>query len=320
MEADKPWKDEDTRKSQRHLPHPVDSTPWRSLAPSRSEDHLMSNLRVYATPIGDVQPRLAGAGGGFELDSTPTFLISDVGSNPVSIKRGEGGGEPDLRIAQDPSSELPPRLDGRHTDELLLEGFVRARRRFRGPIVAISDRTMITNAGASELMQPADRRLLWQWAQSPACAATGWEATFQLANGVSVQGQGQPVEFEGLLVGVVLHMLISPPASRNVASSRGTQGLDSGGMSFTTVPMVDTALLSGWSDLTDSERTVAEVVGRGFTNKQTGRRLFMSPHTVDYHLRRVYRKLGISSRVELARLLGEHYESLSDAAPQDDVA
>ena len=80
------------------------------------------------------------------------------------------------------------------------------------------------------------------------------------------------------------------------------------------------ALLSGWWDLTDSERTVAEVVGRGFTNKQVGRRLFMSPHTVDYHLRRIYRKLGISSRVELARLLGEHYESLSDAAPQDEVA
>jgi hypothetical protein len=30
MEANKPWKDEDTRKRQWHLPHPVDSTPWPS--------------------------------------------------------------------------------------------------------------------------------------------------------------------------------------------------------------------------------------------------------------------------------------------------
>ena len=280
----------------------------------------MSNLRIYATPTDDVEPRLAGAGRGLELDSTPTYLIPDLGSNPVSTKREVGGGEPDLRMPQDPFTELPAKLDGRHTDELLLEGFAGARRRFRGPIVAISDRTMITNDGASELMQPADRRLLWQWAQSPARAATDWEVTFRLANGVSVRGHGQPVESGGRLVGVVLHLLISPPASGNFASSGLTQSLDSGGMSFTTVPMVDPALLSGWWDLTDSERTVAEVVGRGFTNKQVGRRLFMSPHTVDYHLRRIYRKLGISSRVELARLLGEHYESLSDAAPQDQVA
>ena len=83
---------------------------------------------------------------------------------------------------------------------------------------------------------------------------------------------------------------------------------------------MDSALLSGWSDLTDSERTVAELVGRGLSNKKTGRRLFMSPHTVDYHLRRIYRKLGISSRVELARLLGEHYESLTYAPTEGGAA
>ena len=65
-------------------------------------------------------------------------------------------------------------------------------------------------------------------------------------------------------------------------------------------PTVDATLLTGWSDLTDSERTVAELVGQGLSNKQTGRRLFMSLHTIDYHLRRIFRKLGITSRVELA--------------------
>jgi DNA-binding CsgD family transcriptional regulator len=34
-------------------------------------------------------------------------------------------------------------------------------------------------------------------------------------------------------------------------------------------------------------------------------RLFLSPHTVDAHLRHIYRKLGIASRVELARMVTE---------------
>jgi DNA-binding CsgD family transcriptional regulator len=42
-------------------------------------------------------------------------------------------------------------------------------------------------------------------------------------------------------------------------------------------------------------------VAEGKTNKQAGAALFLSPKTVDFHLRRVYRKLGISSRAELIR-------------------
>jgi DNA-binding CsgD family transcriptional regulator len=255
------------------------------------------------------------------LDSTSTFaLIPELDSHPVSMKREKRGREPDPTVARGPWTALPTELDGRRTDELLFDAFVRARRRLRGAVVAISDLTMITNGSASELLQPGDRRLLWQWAQSPRRAGTDWEMSCGLANGLSVQGHGQPVESEGCLVGVVLHLLVTRPAKGNVATSDPAQPLFMGGASFPRVPNVDPALLSGWSDLTDSERTVAEVVGLGLSNKQTGRRLSMSPHTVDGHLRHIYRKLGISSRVELARLLGEHYEALSDAAPQDGVA
>jgi DNA-binding CsgD family transcriptional regulator len=74
---------------------------------------------------------------------------------------------------------------------------------------------------------------------------------------------------------------------------------------------LDPSLMTGWTELTDTERTVAELVARGMTNKQAGRRLFLSRHTVDYHLRRVFKKLGLNSRVELARALGEHYEALN---------
>ena len=74
---------------------------------------------------------------------------------------------------------------------------------------------------------------------------------------------------------------------------------------------LDPSLMTSWTDLTDTERTVAELVARGMTNKQAGRLMFLSRHTVDYHLRRVFRKLGLNSRVELARVLGEHYAALN---------
>ncbi|GLF94853.1 LuxR C-terminal-related transcriptional regulator [Streptomyces yaizuensis] len=60
--------------------------------------------------------------------------------------------------------------------------------------------------------------------------------------------------------------------------------------------------VSGWESLTKTERKVAELVACGLTNQQAARRLFISPHTVGFHLRQVYRKMGIRSRAALIRL------------------
>lgn len=60
---------------------------------------------------------------------------------------------------------------------------------------------------------------------------------------------------------------------------------------------------TGWASLTDTERSVATLVGQGLTNKQVGAQMFVSPHTVKFHLRQVFRKLDIGSRVELARII-----------------
>ncbi|WP_394813399.1 helix-turn-helix transcriptional regulator [Streptomyces johnsoniae] len=60
--------------------------------------------------------------------------------------------------------------------------------------------------------------------------------------------------------------------------------------------------LSGWDSLTKAERRVAELVAGGLTNRQVASQLFVSPHTVGFHLRQVYRKLGLRSRVDLIRL------------------
>jgi DNA-binding CsgD family transcriptional regulator len=59
----------------------------------------------------------------------------------------------------------------------------------------------------------------------------------------------------------------------------------------------------GWNSLTDAERGLAELVGLGMTNKELAVELFLSRHTVDSHLRHIYRKLDINSQVELARLV-----------------
>jgi DNA-binding CsgD family transcriptional regulator len=52
--------------------------------------------------------------------------------------------------------------------------------------------------------------------------------------------------------------------------------------------------------LTRSERAVAELVTEGLTNREIGARLFISPHTVNSHLRRAFEKLGVSTRAGLA--------------------
>jgi DNA-binding CsgD family transcriptional regulator len=59
---------------------------------------------------------------------------------------------------------------------------------------------------------------------------------------------------------------------------------------------------TGWAAMTDSELAVAKLVAQGLTNREVAEQLFLSPHTVGTHLRRVFAKLDINSRVALTRL------------------
>ena len=62
----------------------------------------------------------------------------------------------------------------------------------------------------------------------------------------------------------------------------------------------------GWDSLTDTEHSVIECVVDGLTNREAAERLFVSHHTVGFHLRSIFCKLGLNSRVELTRRAIEH--------------
>ncbi|MGA9860415.1 MAG: helix-turn-helix transcriptional regulator, partial [Solirubrobacteraceae bacterium] len=57
---------------------------------------------------------------------------------------------------------------------------------------------------------------------------------------------------------------------------------------------------SGIDSLTVSQRRVAELAARGLTTRQIAEALYVTPKTVEFHLRQAYQKLDVSSRAELA--------------------
>ena len=63
--------------------------------------------------------------------------------------------------------------------------------------------------------------------------------------------------------------------------------------------------MTGWASLTDTEREVANLVAEGLTNREVAGKLFLSRHTVDFHLRQIFRKLDIASRVGVVHVVLE---------------
>jgi len=153
---------------------------------------------------------------------------------------------------------------------------------------------MITNPSAAELLLPSDRARLWALARE-VLTEGGKSGEFALSSGDSVHARYQAVTLGDTLVGALVQL-------SNPFRGRVRSGADSA---------VPPCGLAAWQSLTNAERAVAEAVACGLTNREAGRRIYVSAHTVDAHLRQIFRKLSINSRVELARLVGEHHHDLA---------
>jgi DNA-binding CsgD family transcriptional regulator len=173
----------------------------------------------------------------------------------------------------------------------LFEHFLYARRRIKGPLVLINDQVMHTNTAAAALVQSTDHALLWEWASRAAATEDSRGSWLQLTSGQLVAARATPIEDRGPLVGVLLRLdpVESHPAPGTRAAELAGRRPD-----------------YGWASLTSSERSVAAIIAEGATNRQAAARLFLSRHTIDFHLRQIFRKLGISSRVALTRLVVQH--------------
>jgi DNA-binding NarL/FixJ family response regulator len=58
--------------------------------------------------------------------------------------------------------------------------------------------------------------------------------------------------------------------------------------------------------LTDQELKIVRLAAAGCTNREIGKRLYLSPHTVHAHLVHIFRKINVTSRNAAARWVAEH--------------
>jgi transcriptional regulator of acetoin/glycerol metabolism len=185
--------------------------------------------------------------------------------------------------------ELEQRLlqDASLDERVLQEHFLRVRRRARGPLALVNERTMLVNSPAAAILQSSDRARLWDWAARALHGDQQSSSELSLTSGRAVEINCEPVLDGARIVGALVRL--EPASAQDREASGRHRGLST--------PRY------GWSSLTETERTVADLVAEGRTNAEAAARLFLSPHTIDFHLRQVFRKLDIGSRVELTRLV-----------------
>lgn len=73
--------------------------------------------------------------------------------------------------------------------------------------------------------------------------------------------------------------------------------------------------LHGWGALTHTEQRVAALVAEGNTNRSVAAMMIVSPNTVATHVRSIFGKLDVNSRVRLARLFVERTQQTTSATP-----
>jgi transcriptional regulator of acetoin/glycerol metabolism/DNA-binding CsgD family transcriptional regulator len=182
-----------------------------------------------------------------------------------------------LALARRAAREIEERLvdDGAIAERVMMRQFLRKRRGSKHPMVFANRRIILANTAAEGLVRPEDEARLRLKAEEMMATAFSGAFAIALSSGTRVEMRCEPILDGGAAVGVVMHF--------------------DGGSEPRSRPLL------GLGSLTDSERSVANLVAEGLTNRQIAERVFISRHTVDFHLRSIFRKVGVASRVELAR-------------------
>jgi len=190
--------------------------------------------------------------------------------------------------------EIEQRLldDATLDQRILREHFLKARRSTRSPLVSISQSTMFASGAAAAALQPSDRELIWHCAtQALEDDVRSWSQQ-SLTNGRTVLLRCEPVRDGARVVGAIVYLDLGLQGSPETLSEDGNTGFRG----------------DGWGILTSTEQAVADQVSRGLTNAEIAAHLVLSSHTIDYHLRHIFRKLDVHSRVELTRVILERPE------------
>ncbi len=152
-------------------------------------------------------------------------------------------------------------------------------------MVLVTEHTILTNAAAARLIDLEDEPILRQRATRMVRAADGETSTLVLSSGSEVTVSCEPVLDGDCSVVAVLRLTPDTRGARCGAERHPHRST------------------FGWSSLTDTERAVMELVTHGLTNQEAAERLFLSRHTIGFHLRSIFRKVGVNSRVDLTRMV-----------------
>src|SRR4051794_33505450 len=190
-----------------------------------------------------------------------------------------------LSLARRGAHEIQQRLvdDKGIAERVLLQHFLQRRRGAKGPLVFVSGERMITNGAADRLVTSDDAPVLWEQATRVLADDGADGSDLVLAGGATVSLACEPVFDGGTLLGALVRL-------RPISTKEGDSAAQPGNRKKT-----------GVTGLTDTERSVAALATQGLTNREVAERLFMSRYTVDSHLRSIYRKLGVNSRLALTR-------------------
>ena len=196
-----------------------------------------------------------------------------------------------LTIARQAARDVEHRLRDAASERqrVLHEVFVRAVAHATAPLALVAPEALLTDASAARMLGASGGGALWSIVSEAAQTENRTSVVVPVADGRCVVARCEAVRDGTEVVAVLVHLPPDGPGAK-ASATRGGRGR-SGHARF------------GWSSLTETELAVADLAARGCTNREIADTLVVSPHTVDSHVRHIYAKLGISSRITLTRIV-----------------